>query len=99
MVKHIVLFKFKDDIKADDRQVIMSTFKKDILSLKNIIKCIKDINVGFNINDEEQWDICLESTFDTLEDVRFYSKHPQHVIAAGKLKPHLCGRSCVDFEI
>jgi hypothetical protein len=99
MVKHIVLFKIKDDIQADDKQVIMTTFRDDILALRNIISCIKDINVGFNINPDEQWDICLDSTFETLDDVRYYSKHPQHVMAAGKLKPHLCGRSCVDFEI
>lgn len=99
MVKHIVLFKFKEEIAPEERKKIRETFQKDILALKSVISVIRDVNVGFNINKSEQWDICLDSTFDTLDDVRFYSTHPQHVEAAGKLKPHLCGRSCVDFEI
>ena len=67
MVKHIVMFRFKDD-------------------------------VGFNINPGEQWNICLNSEFRTLEDVIDYGKNPNHVKVAGQLKPYIAERSCVDYK-
>ena len=77
----------------------MTTFRNGIMALPTIISCIRNINVGFNINADEKWDICLDSTFDTLEDVRYYSAHPAHIAVAGELKPYLEGRSCVDFNV
>lgn len=44
-------------------------------------------------------DICLESVFDTLDDVRAYSVHPAHRAVAGRLAPYIEVRSCVDYEI
>ena len=99
MVKHIVLFKLKNEIPEAEKHAVALKFKAAIEALPEVISFIKHVEVGININPDEQWDICLDSTFETLDDVRYYSKHPQHVMAAGKLKPHLCGRSCVDFEI
>ena len=54
--------------------------------------------VGLNINEAETWDICLESEFDTLDDVKAYAVHPAHVAAAGILKDAKQDRACVDYE-
>jgi hypothetical protein len=54
--------------------------------------------VSGNINPQEHWDICLESEFDTLDEVKAYSVHPAHVAAAGILKDAKADRACVDFE-
>lgn len=55
--------------------------------------------MGLNINPDEQWDICLDSTFDSLDDVKAYAVHPDHVAAAGILKDAKDGRACVDYEM
>lgn len=99
MVKHIVLFQLKKDIDPAVRNTIMNEFKNKIEQLPEYIDIIKSIHVGFNINPNEVWDICLESLFETLDDVRSYGIDPRHVVVAGILKPYLAGRSCVDFEI
>lgn len=99
MVKHIVLFKIKDGISPEEKEKVMNEFRQDILSLTQEMDFIRNIEVGFNINGGETWDICLNSSFDSLDDVRNYSVHPKHTEAAGKLKPYLCGRSCVDYDI
>lgn len=98
MVKHIVMFRFAEKTPADVRQKAAEQFRSGILALKNIIPTIREIEVGFNINSAEQWDICLYSKFDTLQDVIEYGKNPEHVKVASALKPLLCGRSCVDYE-
>ncbi len=98
MVKHVVLFRFRDDVDAETRAAAASAFKSGILALKAVIPTIRKIEVGFNINVSEQWDICLYSEFDSLEDALAYGRHPEHVKVASALKPLLAGRSCVDYE-
>ena len=50
------------------------------------------------MNEAEQWDICLESEFDSLDDVKVYAALPDHVAAAGILKDAKDRRACVDYE-
>ena len=75
MVKHIVLFKLKDEAPADEKLAAMNSFKAAIEAL------------------------ALYSEFDTLDDVKYYATHPDHV-AAGKLIAAVKeSRACVDYEI
>ncbi len=84
MVKHIVLFKLKDEAPADEKLAAMNSFKAAIEALPAKISVIRKIEVGLNINPAEAWNIALYSEFDTLDDVKYYATHPDHV-AAGKL--------------
>lgn len=99
MVKHIVLFQLKKDLAPEIRQEVMNRFKVAIEALPASIPFIRQIHVGLNVNSAEAWDICLESAFDSLEDVRAYSLHPDHIAAATIIKDYKADRSCVDFEI
>lgn len=99
MVKHIVLFKLKDDASADAKLAAMHAFKDAIEALPAEIPFIRKIEVGLNINPAETWSIALYSEFDTLDDVRQYAVHPDHV-AAGKLLAEVKeSRACVDYEL
>ena len=90
MVKHIVLFKLKDEASADEKLAAMNDFKKAIEALPAKIPVIRKIEVGLNINPAETWSIALYSEFDTLDD---------HV-AAGKLIAEVKeSRACVDYEV
>ncbi len=86
MVKHIVLFKLKETLSPAEKTDIMNRFKAAIEALPATIPFIRDIHVGLNENPAEVWDICLDSSFDTLDDVKAYAIHPAHVAAAGILK-------------
>ena len=98
MVKHIVMFKLKETLSAEEKLVVMNDFKAAIEALPAKIDVIRKVFVGLNINEAEQWDICLESEFDSLEDVKLYAAHPNHVAAAGILKDAKQDRACVDYE-
>lgn len=98
MVKHIVLFKLKEEVPADVRLAAMNSFKEAIEALPAKIPTIRKIEVGLNINPSETWNIALYSEFDALEDVKQYAVHPDHV-AAGKLLAEVKeSRACVDYE-
>lgn len=99
MVKHIVLFKLKDEVSADVKLAAMHSFKEAIEALPAKIDVIRKVEVGLNINPSETWSIALYSEFDTLDDVKFYATHPDHV-AAGKLLAEVKeSRACVDYEV
>ena len=98
MVKHIVMFKLKETLSAEEKLVVMNDFKAAIEALPAKIDVIRKVFVGLNINEAEQWDICLESEFDSLEDVKLYAAHPDHVAAAGILKDAKQDRACVDYD-
>ena len=99
MVKHIVLFKLKDEAPEAEKLEAMNSFKKAIEALPAKIAVIRKIEVGLNMNPGETWSIALYSEFDSLDDVKFYATHPDHV-AAGKLLAAVKeSRACVDYEM
>lgn len=98
MVKHIVLFKLKEEVPAAEKLAVMNRFKEAIEALPAKIPFIRHIEVGLNINPAETWNIALYSEFDTLDDVKAYAVHPDHQ-AAGKLLAEVKeSRACVDYE-
>lgn len=99
MVKHIVMFKLKDAVPEARKLEAMHRFKEAIEALPARISVIRKIEVGLNINAGETWHIALYSEFDTLDDVKYYASHPEHV-AAGKLLADVKeSRACVDYEV
>ena len=99
MVKHIVLFKLKDDVPAEEKLAVMTKFKEAIEALPAKISVIRKVEVGLNINPGETWNFSLFSEFDSLEDVRYYATHPEHVAAGKILAETKESRACVDYEL
>lgn len=99
MVKHIVLFKLKDDASAEAKLQAMQAFKAAIEALPATIPVIRKVEVGFNINPAETWSVALYSEFDSLDDVKFYATHPDHVAAGRLLAEVRESRACVDYEV
>ncbi|KAA6351290.1 hypothetical protein EZS27_001436 [termite gut metagenome] len=99
MVKHIVLFKLKDEVPPNEKMRLTTKFREAIENLPTKIPYIRKIEVGFNINPDESWYIALYSEFDTLEDVKLYAVHPEH-LAAGKIIVEIKeNRACVDYQL
>lgn len=99
MVKHIVIFKLREDISCEKKQDVMNRFKEAIESLPSKISCIRKIEVGFNVNPSETWDIALYSEFDSLDDVKAYAVHPDHIAAGKIIADAKESRACVDYEL
>ena len=98
MVKHIVLFKLKDEVPEAEKLVVMNKFKEAIEALPAVIPVIRIIEVGLNTNPGETWHIALYSEFDNLDDVKFYATHPLHVAAGKIIAEAKESRACVDYE-
>ncbi|MBX9187154.1 Dabb family protein [Bacteroides sp. K03] len=98
MVKHIVLFKLKDEVPEAEKLIVMNKFKEAIEALPAVIPVIRKIEVGLNTNPGETWHIALYSEFDNLDDVKFYATHPLHVAAGKIIAEAKESRACVDYE-
>ncbi len=99
MVKHIVLFQLKAELEVQQKQEIAENFRRGILALPADIPFIRKIEVAFNINPAEKYDIALYSEFDSLADVKAYGVHPSHVAVASGRVPQVASRACTDYEV
>ena len=78
----------------------MNEIKERLEALQDKIEPLKSIRVDFNCNPEETWDLILTTELETLEDVRTYANHPEHVaVAKGIIGPVKADRACVDYEV
>lgn len=96
MIKHIVMWKLKDDNKEENAKKIKTMLE----GLKGKIKEIKEINVGININKSDaSMDVCLVSVFNSLGDLDIYQNHEEHVKVATFVREVSKERKVVDFEM
>ena len=94
MIRHIVMWKFKEDQHEN-----MLVFKERLLALKGQIPEIRDMEVGININPSERsFDAVLVSTFDSMEALKSYSVNPLHVAVSDFCKTIRTQSASVDYE-
>ncbi|WP_010664470.1 Dabb family protein [Marinilabilia salmonicolor] len=99
MIKHIVLFKFKEDLPADEKKNKSERIKADLEALVEKVETLRKMEVGININPEEEYNLSLVSEFDDMKGLKAYAVHPDHVKAGAAIREILEKRACVDYEI
>ena len=76
MIKHIVMWKFKDEVAEADKLEM----KRKLESLKDVIAPLIEIEVGLDVvGSDASKDMVLYSVFETLDDLRTYAEHPEHM--------------------
>ena len=77
MITHVVMFKLHDTV---DKKDVAQEIKMRLDSLPAKIDVIKTFEVGLNVLESARsYDMVLVSTFESLETLAVYSKHPDHV--------------------
>ena len=98
MIKHIVLFKMRDDIEAEHKETELQVIKAGLEALLGIVPSLRSMEVGINMNPAEKFDLALISTFDDMEGLNAYAVHPDHLAVGKRIKAMLDVRACNDFE-
>lgn len=101
MVKHIILWKLKDEYTEQEQVEIRKGIKAGLESLKGKVPGLLDIKV---IADgrlaSSNADVMLDSTLESPEALKNYAVHPAHVeVANTKVRPYTAVRSCLDYEV
>ncbi len=100
MVKHIILWTLKDEYSEEEKVQIRAGIKEGLEGLKGQIPGMIDISVRTEYLPSSTVDVMLDSTFESAEALKGYSKHPKHVaVADSKVRPYTANRACIDYEV
>ena len=99
MVKHVILWVLKEEIQGEEKEKIKAGIKEGLEGLKGQIPGLIDIRVNINPLPSSNCDVMLDSTFESVDALKGYSVHPEHVaVADSKVRPYTKIRSCLDYE-
>lgn len=100
MVKHIVMWKLKEEAQGADKVKNAALIKSRLEALKPEISEIAEIEVGIGLNEPgSSWDVVLYSVFNTQADLDGYQAHPRHLEVGGFIKSVVEARQAVDYKI
>jgi heme-degrading monooxygenase HmoA len=100
MIKHIVMWKLKEQAEGADRAANAQKMKELLEACAGIVPGILKLEVGLaQPGLEATYDVVLYSEFASREALDAYQEHPQHQA----LKPFFGavreGRQCMDYEV
>jgi hypothetical protein len=100
MVKHIILWKLRDDLTEEEKQRVKKDIKAGLEGLAGRIPGLLDISVNVDGRlSSSNADVMLDSTFTDEAALKAYAVHPDHVaVADGKVRPYTALRTCLDYE-
>lgn len=100
MLKHIVMWKFKDAAEATDKDENLRTAKTLLDSLPPIIGEIKSFEVGIDtLHSDSSYDLVLISTFENAVTLAAYQTHPEHLKVIKFLRKVHAGKIVVDYVV
>jgi quinol monooxygenase YgiN len=100
MVKHIVVWKLKDDAEEGSKKDNALQVKRLLESLKNEIPGVINLEVGIDFSvTATSGDIVLYSEFADRAALEAYQAHPSHQNAAQLVRSVVSERRMVDYEI
>ncbi|SFP65926.1 Dabb family protein [Hydrogenimonas thermophila] len=95
MVVHTVMFRFKDENKADNIEKV----KLMLEALPQKIESLKSMEVGVDfLHSERSMDLVLTSTFDDKDGLETYRVHPAHQEVVSFIKDVTVESRVVDYE-
>jgi hypothetical protein len=95
MLKHVVFMKFKPEA----TEAAIHDLEKSLGGLPSSIPEIKQYEFGRDIvRSERSYDFALVSAFESLDALKRYQVHPDHVVVLNKVRALCEGILAVDFE-
>ena len=99
-VYHIVMWKFKEEIEEAKKPELKAAMAENLGSLVGKVPGLLTVQFVEQPIPSSTHDMALVTTFEKAEDIVAYSKHPAHVAVADTyVRPFVCNRACLDYEI
>ena len=100
MVKHVILWKLKEELSPEEKAAVKAGIKEGLEGLAGRIPGLLEIHVNTDALPTSNADLMLDSTFTDEAALRGYSVHPAHVaVADGKVRPYTAQRTCLDYRV
>ena len=97
MVKHIILWKLKEEFNTTE---VKANMKEKLEALKGEIDGLLEIEVQTEKLETSNVDVMLYSVLESETALKNYAVHEKHVFVADNyVRPFTESRYCIDFEI
>lgn len=98
MLKHIVMWKVKENHEGKSKNDLIDEFKAKLEGLKDSVPGVKSLEVGKNISESPSaQDIILVTEFENEEALNNYRQHPQHLKVVEYVKDVVQAGYAVDY--
>ena len=95
MIRHIVMFKIKDEFKSEIPQLV-----KNFYGMKGKIEGMLELEAGQDVlHSERSYDLALITVFDSMESFQAYQTHPGHLPVKKHMHEVRSASVACDFEI
>ena len=101
MIRLLVLFQLSEEAEGRSKAENARIIKEELEALQGVIPEIRRIEVKINHEaaSDGNYDILLESEFDSLEDLQRYAMHPEHLKVGGYVSKVRTARAAIDYEV
>ncbi len=98
MLRHIVMWRFKDEAEGKTKLQNMEYIKERLLALKGVIPELRHIELGFNINESDMsYDMVLLAEFADQAALERYKNHPRHKEVSAYVSKVRTDRATADY--
>ena len=98
MVKHMIVWKLKDDI--ENKEATAINIKSALEGLVGKIDGLTKMEIIIDKLPSSSGDIMMDSEFESNDALMAYQQHPLHVeIANGIVRPSVSARLSLDYEV
>ena len=100
MIKHIVVWRFKDEALGASKAENLERAKAAIEALRDLVPSVRHLEVGLDIRAaHDPWDLVIYSEFDDRGGLDAYQVHPEHMKVAELIGEMRELRAAVDYEV
>ena len=99
MVKHVILWKLREEITGDAREKVLCEMKENLEALVGKVPGLLRLEIVTVPLASSNADVMLDSELKDEESLKGYQSHPAHVAVADMyVRPFTEVRLCMDYE-
>ena len=100
MVKHIVMWKFKDGVSEEQKEKMRRELPGYFERLIDKVPSLKGVSFVSYPLDSSTHDLALFTEHDDAAGLSAYANHPEHqALANSKVRPFTVERAALDYEV
>lgn len=100
MVKHVILWKIKDDFSEEQKNEIKANAKVHLEALVGIVPGLNKLSIYTEALESSNADMMLDSELVDEDALKGYQSHPEHVTVANTyVRPFMETRLCMDYNV
>ncbi|MDE6434023.1 MAG: Dabb family protein [Lachnospiraceae bacterium] len=100
MVRHVILWKLKEELSGEEKLKVMKEIKENLEGLVGRVPGLNSVSVIITPLGSSNADVMLDSVLESEEALKGYQTHPEHVTVADTyVRPYTEVRMCMDYEM